>query len=111
MMVATSRGSAASRAAPRARSRRASDSPCTYSMTRKSSPSVATTSSVGTTLGWRMRAASRASSRNIDTKSGSLANCGWSRLIATVRAKPAGPMSRPRCTVAMPPEAISPKSR
>ena len=48
-----------------ARMSRASDSPCTYSMTRKSSPSVATTSSVGTTLGWRMRAASRASSRNI----------------------------------------------
>ena len=42
---------------------------------------VATTSSVGTTLGCRMRAASRASSRNIDTNSGSSANCGCSRLI------------------------------
>ena len=75
-----------------ARSRRGSaatsDSPCTYSMTRKSSPAVATTSSVGTTFGWRMRAARRASSRNIETNSGSSANCGCSRLMATVRAKP-----------------------
>ncbi len=35
-----------------------SDSPWTYSITRKSSPSSATTSSVGTTFGCRMRAAS-----------------------------------------------------
>ena len=76
-----------------ARSRRASDSPCTYSMTRNSSPSVATTSSVGTTLGCRIRAASRASSRNIETNSGSLASCGCRRLMATVRENPAGPLA------------------
>jgi hypothetical protein len=29
-------------------------------------------------------------------------------LIATVRVKPAVPRNRPKCTVAMPPEAISP---
>ncbi len=52
---------------------RASDSPATYSITTKSSPSVATTSSVETTFGWRMRAASLASSRNIATNSGSFA--------------------------------------
>ena len=88
-------------------SSRESDSPCTYSITRKSSPSVATTSSVGTTFGCRMRAASLASSRNIETNSGSFACCGWRRLMATVRAKPACPRCRPRYTVAIPPEAIS----
>ena len=75
----------------RAQQRRESDSPCTYSMTRSTVPLSATTSSVGTTLGWRMRAARRASSRNIETNSGSLANCGCSRLMATARAKPRGP--------------------
>ena len=40
--------------------------------------SSATTSSVGTTLGWRMRAARRASSRNIDTNSGSAESRGAS---------------------------------
>ncbi len=84
-----------------------SDSPCTYSMTRKSSPSLATTSSVGTTLGCRMRAARRASSRNMATNSGSSANCGCRRLMATVREKPTGPSSRPKWTVAIPPDAIS----
>ena len=60
-------------------------------MTRKSSPSVATTSSVGTTFGWWMRAARRASSRNIETNSGILARTAdVRRLIATVRAKPPG---------------------
>ena len=36
---------------------------------------------------------------------GSLPNA--EHLIATVREKPAGPRSRPRCTEAMPPAAIS----
>jgi hypothetical protein len=76
-------------------------------MTRNSSSSSATTSSVETTFGCRTRAASRASSRNIVTNSGSFANCGWSRLIATVRENPAGPSNLPRCTVAIPPAAIS----
>ena len=49
-------------------------------MTRNSSPSFATTSSVETTFGCRMRAASRASSRNIETNSGSVANCGMQAL-------------------------------
>ena len=72
-----------------------SDSPGMYSMTRKSSPSRATTSSVETTFGWWMRAATRASSMNIATNSGSFANCAWRRLIATVRENPACPSSRP----------------
>ncbi len=84
-----------------------SDSPCTYSMTRNSSPPSATTSSIGTTLGWMMRDERRASSTNIATKSACLANCGCRRLIATVREKPTGPRKRPRYTVAMPPDASS----
>ena len=67
-----------------ARRSRASDSPGTYSITTNSSPSVATTSSVETTFGWRIRAASRASSRNMATNSGSFARGGCSRLMATV---------------------------
>ncbi len=54
----------------------ASDAPATYSMTRMSSPSSATTSSVGTTFGWCTCAASRASSRNASTKRCVFANCG-----------------------------------
>ena len=57
---------------------------------------------------WRMRAARRASSTNTETNSGSFANWAWSRLIATVREKPTGPSRRPRCTVAIPPDAIVP---
>jgi hypothetical protein len=30
-----------------------------------------------------------------------------SRLMATVRLKPTGPSKRPKCTVAMPPDAIA----
>ena len=91
------------------RIRRASDSPCDV-LHDEEELAVASRRrrACGTTFGWRMRAASRASSRNIATNSGSLANCGWSRLIATVREKPTGPSRRPRCTVAMPPAAISP---
>jgi hypothetical protein len=37
-------------------------------MTRKTSLLIATTSMIGTTCGWRMRAARRASSRSIETK-------------------------------------------
>ena len=96
--TAIARRRRARRARARRASSRASDSPCTYSMTRKSSPSCATTSSVATTFGWWMRAASRASSRNIATNSGSFANCGWSRLIATVREKPHGPEQPPEVT-------------
>src|SRR5579884_591309 len=76
-------------------------------MTTKSSPSAAMTSSVETTFWCRTRAARRASSMNIATNSGSFAYCGCSRLMATVRANPAGPTRVPRCTVAMPPDAIS----
>lgn len=79
-------------------------------MTRKSSPSASTTSSVATTLGWWMREASRASSMNIAANLGSAARCGCMRLIATVRAKPTGPSSRPKCTVAIPPTEIGPWS-
>ena len=46
--------------------------------------------SVETTLGWRMRAARRASSRNIDTNSGSADISGCERLMATVRENPPG---------------------
>ena len=82
--------------------------PGTYSITTKSSPPVATTSSVDTTLGCLMPAASRASSRNIATNSGlRSARWGSSRLMATVREKPAAPTSRPRWTTAIPPDAIS----
>ena len=81
-------------------------SPWTYSSTKKSSFFWATTSSVGTTFGCRMREASRASSTNMDTKPRSETYCGSIRLIATVREKPIGPSRRPRCTVAIPPDAI-----
>ncbi len=47
-------------------------SPSMYSITRKKpSPSVSLMSSVGTTLGCRIRAASRASSRNMEMNSSS----------------------------------------
>ena len=74
------------------------------------SVSVATTSSVCTAFGCWMRAASRASSRNMDMKSGSFANCGCRHLMATVRENPTGPRSRPKWTVAMPPAAMTPWS-
>ena len=67
---------------PRAIMIRLTGAPWTYSMTRKTSPSSVTTSSVGTTFGCLIRETSRASSRNIATNSGSRAFCGWSRLIA-----------------------------
>ena len=89
------------------RMRALSASPWTYSMTTKSSPPLATTSRVVTTLRWWIRAASRPSSRSMAQMSGSSANWGWRRLIATVRAKPASPSILPRCTVAIPPAAIS----
>jgi hypothetical protein len=73
----------------------ASDWPCTYSITRKSSPASEITSSVCTTFGWTSRDAIRASSMNIAQSSGCFANCGCRRLMATVREKPAGPFSRP----------------
>jgi hypothetical protein len=79
---------------PRARTARpsfASVSPGTYSMTSMSCSASRTMSSVGTTLGCLMRAASRASSRNI----------------ATVRAKPPVLTSLPMWTDAIPPDAIS----
>jgi hypothetical protein len=50
---------------------------------------------IGTTLGCRMRAASLASSMNIEAKSGSAAQWGCMRLIATVRENPTSPTSRP----------------
>ena len=93
-----------------ARSSAASESPRTYSITMKISPPSATTSSVATTLGWWMRAASCASSRNMSTNSGSRAICGCMRLTATTREKPTGPTRRPKYTVAIPPDAISPWS-
>ena len=68
---------------------------------------VGTTSSVGTTLGWRIRAASRASSRNIETNSGVAADEGISR---DGHGNYDRARSRPRCTVAMPP-TISPMRR
>jgi hypothetical protein len=54
-----------------------------------------------------MRPATRASSISIAAKSGSDVRFGCSRLTATVREKPAGPMSRARCTVPIPPAAIA----
>ncbi len=84
-----------------------SGSPWTYSMTTKSSPPPATTSSVVTTLRWWILAERRPSSRSMAQISGSLVYWAWRRLMATVRANPASPSIRPRCTVAMPPEAIS----
>src|SRR5260370_3827437 len=58
-----------------------------------------------------MRATRRASSRNIATNSEFLAKLAWSRLTATVRETPAAPLIRAKCTEAIPPVAISPKSR
>ncbi len=91
-----------------ARSSEASDSPVTYSMTRYIPSSLSPMSIVDTTLGCRMRAASRASSRNMARNSGSSARCRCMHLIATMREKPPWPARRPKYTVAMPPEAISP---
>jgi hypothetical protein len=82
-------------------------SPCTYSITRSTSRSTDTTSSTGTTFGCSILAAIRASSRKRLTTSGSCPKVPWRRLTATVRLKPAGPSSRPTCTEAMPPRAIS----
>ena len=83
-----------------ARTSRESDSPCDV-LHDEEELAVASRRrrASATTFGCWMRAARRASSRNIDANSGSLASCGWSRLIATVRAKPTGPSSRPRWTV------------
>jgi len=50
-----------------------SASPATYSMTMKISPSTETTSSVGTTFGWRMRRETRFVEEHRD-ESGSFAN-------------------------------------
>src|SRR5262249_449130 len=73
-------------------------------------PSV-TTSRIAATFGCRIRAASRASSRNMVTKSGSFASIGNRHFTATVRANPAGPSTRPKCTDAIPPDAISSNTR
>ena len=105
MVTATPSGTS-SLASAAARIKRASDSPCTYSMMTKSSPCVAATSIVCTMFGCRMRAASRASSRSIETNSGSCARCGCRRLMPTTRVNPAAPIVLPRCTVAMPPAAM-----
>ena len=96
--------------APRGASRE-SDSPCTYSMTRKSSPlgrdDVERRHDVRVPDARGERAPRRGTSRRTR---GRCANCGCSRLIATVREKPTAPSRRPKCTVAIPPEAISSKS-
>ena len=84
------------------------ESPSTYSMTRKTSSSTRRTSSGWTTFGWRMRAARRASARNMSTNSSIFPNCGCSRLMATIFEKPPEPTWRPKCTVAIPPAASSP---
>ena len=84
-----------------------SDSPWTYSMTSTNSSGELSTSIIDTTFGCWMRAARRASSRNMLAKSLSRARCGWARLMATVRANPEGPARRAKCTVAIPPDAIS----
>ena len=76
-----------------------------YSITRKSGSSW--TSMVATTFGCRTRAASRASSRNIATKSGSVAMWGCMLLMATSRSNPPAPSARPRYTVAIPPDAMA----
>ena len=107
MMAVAKAGSITSPFARKVRWIPETDSPWTYSMTRKSSAPSTTTSSVDTMLGCRIRDASRASSRNIETNSGSLESCGCRRLIATVRANVPEPLSVPRWTVAIPPAAIS----
>ena len=55
------------------------------------------------TLGWRMREAMRASSRNMVRKPWSLARCGRIVLTATSFSKPCLPWTRATQTVAMPP--------
>jgi len=55
-----------------------------------------------------MRAARRALVDHRGEKVRVLGQVGCSRLMATVREKPAAPWSRPKCTLAMPPEAILP---
>ncbi len=65
-------------------------------MTRRSSSACDMTSSVGTTLGWEMRAARHASSTNITQRGqGPSRDCGCRRLMATERAKPAAPCKAP----------------
>src|SRR5580693_2105804 len=58
-----------------------------------------------TTLGWDSWAASRASPRNILTKSGESARWGRMRLTATRRSKPSSPRCWARNTSAIPPRA------
>src|SRR5262245_44038210 len=53
-----------------------------------------------------MRDARRASSRNIDTNSGTRARWGKRHFNAIVRENPTGPKRRPRWTVAIAPAAI-----
>ena len=89
----------------------ASDSPVTYSMTRNIPSSLDPTSMVDTTLGCRMRAARRASSRNIARNSGSSARCAVHALDGHDAREAALARRRPKCTVAIPPDAISPCKR
>jgi hypothetical protein len=103
--IATSTGRRVS-SGTRPSRRLASDTPGRYSMTRRTSSCVSTTSSTSTTLGWRTRIAVRASSSNISTSSSSRRRCGWSRLMATV-SEPAPTRRRPKYTLPIPPDANS----
>ena len=82
-----------------------SETPCTYSITRSSSPASSTTSSVWTTFGCLTSEVIRASSTNIPTTRGSPASAALIRLIATVSETPRAARILPRYTVPMPPVA------
>ena len=76
-------------------------------MTRKSSPSpahdVERLDDVGVA---DARGEARLVEEHRDELRDLCANCGCSRLIATVREKPTGPTRRPKWTVAIPPAAM-----
>ena len=79
--------------------------------TRKSSPSSRRRRASRRRSGGWMRAASRASSRNIVTNSGSFANCGWRRLDRDGAREPDRSEEAARWTEAIPPAAISRKRK
>ncbi len=98
-------GSPVSRACARSSSRRLA--PCTYSMAKKgASPSVPT-SYTSVTCGWVSVADSRASSRNMRSRSGSSACCGRIFFSTTSFSNPSIPTpgTRARKISAMPPTA------
>ena len=88
-----------------------SGSPCRYSIAIQYVSSCLPSSKTDATFGCEIRAAIRASSRNIWMKLSSSTRCGWMRLMATHFWNPPGPSMRARWTLAIPPMPISSTTR